>query len=206
MLEIRNLSGALYLFLEKKSLSADSADRAMSNAPSKVNFSSCRSFFWVDESMMPATNLSHIELDKKITLDEIKAVIKTLWDGKAAGPDNIPKELLKKLPIPILEKLKTIFNKIMITNKYPEIWTNSIIHPIFKNGDRNNPSDYRGIALCSKMSKLFTSILRNRLNNWIEKKDYIGENQEGFRKKPLMSRPYFYPEYPYPTIFKKETW
>ncbi|UYV64561.1 hypothetical protein LAZ67_3001184 [Cordylochernes scorpioides] len=123
-----------------------------------------------------------IELDKEITLDEFKAKIKTLRDGKAAGPDNIPKELLKKLPIPILEKLRTIFNKIMITKKYPEIWTNSIIHPIFKNGDRNNPSDYRGIALCSNMSKLFTQILRNRFNIWIEKKYYIGENQEGFRK------------------------
>ncbi|UYV63415.1 hypothetical protein LAZ67_2004010 [Cordylochernes scorpioides] len=34
----------------------------------------------------------------------------------------------------------------------------------------------------NNMSKLFTSILRNRLNNRIEKRHYIGENQAGFRK------------------------
>ncbi|UYV77350.1 hypothetical protein LAZ67_15000601 [Cordylochernes scorpioides] len=45
-----------------------------------------------------------IELDKEITLEEIKAEFKSLADGKAAGPDNIPNEFLNKLPIPILEK------------------------------------------------------------------------------------------------------
>ncbi|UYV82169.1 hypothetical protein LAZ67_21001222 [Cordylochernes scorpioides] len=40
-----------------------------------------------------------IELDKETTLDEIKAEIESLSDGKAAGPDNILNELLKKLPI-----------------------------------------------------------------------------------------------------------
>ncbi|UYV71946.1 hypothetical protein LAZ67_9001272 [Cordylochernes scorpioides] len=90
-----------------------------------------------------------IELDRELTLDEIKVEIKSLADGKAAGPDNIPNELLKKLPIPILEKLRNILNNIMIAEKYPEIWTNSIMHPIFKNGERNNPFNYRGIALCS---------------------------------------------------------
>ncbi|UYV83492.1 hypothetical protein LAZ67_23001182 [Cordylochernes scorpioides] len=154
-----NLSGALYLFSEKKVIL--SVDIDMKDW-----------FIFYKKLLNKGDNESFHKANLMISLA----------DGKAAGPDNIPNELLKKLPIPILEKLRTVFNKIMITEKYPEIWTNSIIHPIFKNGDRNNPSNYRGIALCSNMSKLFTSILRNRLNNWIEKRQYIGEKQAEFRK------------------------
>ncbi|UYV76618.1 hypothetical protein LAZ67_14001480 [Cordylochernes scorpioides] len=49
-------------------------------------------------------------------------------------------------------------------------------------GDRDNPSNYRGIALISNLSKLFTSILKSRLRNWIEGRSIIPENQAGFRK------------------------
>ncbi|UYV69094.1 hypothetical protein LAZ67_6002408 [Cordylochernes scorpioides] len=122
------------------------------------------------------------DLDVEITLEEIHDVVKKLANGKAVGLDGIPNELLKNLPIPTLTKLKNLFNKIMSTEKYPQLWTNSIVHPIFKSGDKNNPTNYRGIALCSNISKLFTTILRNRLNNWIEKREIILENQAGFRK------------------------
>ncbi|UYV70157.1 hypothetical protein LAZ67_7002026 [Cordylochernes scorpioides] len=114
------------------------------------------------------------DLDAEITLEEIHDVVKKLANGKAVGLDGIPNELLKNLPIPTLTKLKNLFNKIMSTEKYPQLWTNSIVHPIYKSGDKNNPTNYRGIALCSNISKLFTTILRNRLNKWIEKKrDYF---------------------------------
>ncbi|UYV65298.1 hypothetical protein LAZ67_3003857 [Cordylochernes scorpioides] len=122
------------------------------------------------------------DLDAEITLEEIHDVVKKLANGKAVGLDGIPNELLKNLPIPTLNKLKNLFNKIMSTEKYPQLWTNSIVHPIYKSGDKNNPTNYRGIALCSNISKLFTTILRNRLNNWIEKRVIILENQAGFRK------------------------
>ncbi|UYV63317.1 hypothetical protein LAZ67_2003735, partial [Cordylochernes scorpioides] len=122
------------------------------------------------------------DLDAEITLEEIHDVVKKLANGKAVGLDGIPNELLKNLPTPTLTKLKNLFNKIMSTEKYPQLWTNSIVHPIYKSGDKNNPTNYRGIALCSNISKLFTTILRNRLNNWIEKREIILENQAGFRK------------------------
>ncbi|UYV72418.1 hypothetical protein LAZ67_9003041 [Cordylochernes scorpioides] len=122
------------------------------------------------------------DLDAEITLEEIYDVVKKLANGKAVGLDGIPNELLKNLPTPTLTKLKNLFNKIMSTEKYPQLWTNSIVHPIYKSGDKNNPTNYRGIALCSNISKLLTTILRNRLNNWIEKREIILENQAGFRK------------------------
>ena len=64
----------------------------------------------------------------------------------------------------------------------PEIWTESIIKPIYKQkGDRNNPDNYRGICLISCFSKLFTAVLNNRLEKFIEVNQIIGEEQAGFR-------------------------
>ncbi|UYV72255.1 hypothetical protein LAZ67_9002362 [Cordylochernes scorpioides] len=47
----------------------------------------------------------------------------------------------------VIEKLKEVFARCGVPEIYPTIWTKSIIHPIFKSGDKDNPSNYRGIAL-----------------------------------------------------------
>ena len=44
--------------------------------------------------------------------------------------------------IPILGKL---FNNIINTGIYPELWVQSIIIPVSKKGDVNEPKNYRGI-------------------------------------------------------------
>ena len=76
-----------------------------------------------------------------------------------------------------------LFNLILHTGVIPEIWTESIIKPIIykQKGDRNNLDNYRGISLISCFSKLFTSVLNNRLEKFIEVNQIIGEEQAGFR-------------------------
>ena len=54
--------------------------------------------------------------------------------------------------------------------------------PIFKKGDTNEPSNYRGITLLSTLGKLFTRILNTRLNDWAEKYNIYIEAQAGFRQ------------------------
>ena len=57
----------------------------------------------------------------------------------------------------------------------------SIIIPIFKKGNPNDPGNYRGISLVSHMGKLFTSLLNNRLTKWSENSSVLTEAQFGFR-------------------------
>ncbi|UYV70882.1 hypothetical protein LAZ67_8000969 [Cordylochernes scorpioides] len=107
-------------------------------------------------------------LGSEITNADIYKEIAGLKSNKACGPDGIPNEVLKTLPDSYILLLKQLYNSVMTTGKYPAIWTNSTIHPIFKNGYKNSPFNYRGIALISNVSKLFTSILRSRLEEWVE--------------------------------------
>ena len=53
--------------------------------------------------------------------------------------------------------------------------------PLYKNkGVKTDPNNYRGINLLSCLGKLFTSIINNRLYNFVENNDLLWENQAGF--------------------------
>ncbi|UYV60373.1 hypothetical protein LAZ67_1000972 [Cordylochernes scorpioides] len=106
------------------------------------------------------------DLDAEISLMEVTTEISNLGKDKATGLDNIPNEAIKVLPDEYLILLTNIYNKILTTSSVPSVWTRTIIHPIFKNGDPNIPSNYREISLISNLSKLFTSIFKTRLNNY----------------------------------------
>jgi sorting nexin-29 len=62
----------------------------------------------------------------------------------------------------------------------PSDWQRSIICPIDKKGDKLVCNNYRGISPLCVPYKLFTSILRDRLEPLAER--IISEYQAGFRK------------------------
>ena len=83
--------------------------------------------------------------------------------------------------MPIYVKL---FNIILETGNIPEVWTTGIIRPIYKNkGSPQDCNNYRPITILSHLGKLFTSLLNNRLNKYLEENTILEENQAGFRAK-----------------------
>ena len=65
----------------------------------------------------------------------------------------------------------------------PIDWARGIIVPLYKEGERKNVDNYRGITLLSVVGKLYTSILTERISRWVEKKKKLVEEQGGFRAK-----------------------
>ena len=65
---------------------------------------------------------------------------------------------------------------------FPDGWTESIVIPLFKKGDMNNTSNYRGISLCDTSSKLYSTNINNRLREWVEQNNITGEYQAGFKR------------------------
>lgn len=53
---------------------------------------------------------------------------------------------------------------------------------IYKKGTREDPDNYRGIALLNNLLKLLTSILQNRLSIGNEDLNIVPEEQTGFKK------------------------
>ena len=65
--------------------------------------------------------------------------------------------------------------------RVPEQWLEGIIFPIYKQGDKRDPYNYRGISLLSVVSKIYEMVLYRRLGEWCEKMGVIREEQGGFR-------------------------
>ena len=74
------------------------------------------------------------------------------------------------------------FSMFCLTVVYIQIVGQSIIVPLFKKGNLNDPDNYRGISLCDISSRLYSSIINNRLQEWIEQNNLRGECQAGFKK------------------------
>jgi hypothetical protein len=121
-------------------------------------------------------------LDADITESEVQTAIKKLKNNKAAGPDGIVAELIKLAETKVVKYLTKLFNKIFQSGTFPLEWTRSIIVPLHKKGDKSLPDNYRGISLLSTVSKVYTSVLNNRLKQWSEENNIITDAQEGFRK------------------------
>ena len=101
------------------------------------------------------------ELSKEITVEELKSSLKKLKNGKASGLDKVTNEAMKASPTNLLEALTKLFNECLNKGIYP--WNKTVISPLHKKGDINNPDNYRAIAVGSNMGKLFSSILLQRL-------------------------------------------
>ncbi|ESO92263.1 hypothetical protein LOTGIDRAFT_121226 [Lottia gigantea] len=59
-----------------------------------------------------------------------------------------------------------LFNLILTTGIFPSSWSESLLMPIYKKGQKNDTNNYRGIALSSCLSKVLLSIINKRITNY----------------------------------------
>ena len=122
------------------------------------------------------------EFNNEITEDEIVSAIGQLKSRKACGSDKILAEMLKSSSSLLIPYLKVLFNAIFDNGIFPSIWRESVIVPLHKKGNRNDPNNYRGISLISTLSKVFLHILNYRLQEWSEEHGMITEEQPCYQR------------------------
>jgi hypothetical protein len=104
------------------------------------------------------------------TYYEVSQAIKKLRTHKAAGSDNIPAELIKHGGTELKRRIHKLIRKIWEEETLPTEWTEGIICPIYKKGDRKICSNYRPITLLNVAYKIFTVLINNKLSSIVERK------------------------------------
>jgi hypothetical protein len=99
--------------------------------------------------------------------------------GTAAGPGDIPKDLIKSGGQKLLEMITILLNKIINGQKVPEEWKVAIITSIHKKGDKRKCENYRGISLTSTFIRIYGRILAKFVE--LEQKNMEMEEQASFR-------------------------
>ena len=137
----------------------------------------------LDQKLKNEEVLPHFsDLDYRISEDEVRAAVKKLKSNKAAGHDSITGDMIKagqEILVPLLTK---IFNYIFSSKEYPDEWNRGIITPIHKKGSKFDPNNYRGITVNSTVAKVYSMVLCNRLEQFVENHSIMKETQIGFKK------------------------
>ena len=113
-------------------------------------------------------------------MQETEAAIDYLKNNKSPGCDNIPAEMIKHCKGLLSENLTTVFNYIIESRNFPEIWAEGLRPAIFKAGQKNMVKNYRGISILSIFAKIFEILVHNRLVFLNEAFGKIDELNGGF--------------------------
>ena len=132
---------------------------------------------------MEKCNSSIKNLDYRVTFPELKHAIKKLKNTKSSYSDLIKNEMLKASYDYLSEVYLKLFNLILNIGIYPSIWSEGIITPIFKAGNKSDPGNYRGICVSSCLGKLFPLIINERLLKFVESNNLLHPSQIGFKTK-----------------------
>ena len=112
-------------------------------------------------------NETEVKLDPPTKI-EIQLALSQLENGKAAGLDNINREVLNVDPEITAEMLYPLLEKIWKEEKISEDWEEGLIIKILKKGDLSYCNNWRGVTLLSIPSKILAIIILNRIQNMVE--------------------------------------
>ncbi len=98
------------------------------------------------------------------SLQEVLDAITRLKNGRAAGPDGIPPELLKCATGPVAAALHSLILMVWREGRVPAEWRDGIITALYKGkGSKTDCGNYRPITLLSVPGKVFAHVLLARI-------------------------------------------
>ena len=111
---------------------------------------------------------------------EVESVLNSLPLGKASGPDTVNNKILKELSVELSSPFADLFNQSLSTSTFPDAWKEAYVSPIFKNGDRSIPGNYRPISLLSTIGKVFERIIFKQTFIYPNRNNILTSLQSGF--------------------------
>jgi hypothetical protein len=97
--------------------------------------------------------------------EEIEGALKYLKNNKAAGVDYIAakRKLLKNGGPNLVDALHAVIQQAWTSETLPISWTEGVLFPVYKKGDKLDCKNYRGICLLHVTYKVFAKIQYDRL-------------------------------------------
>ena len=114
-----------------------------------------------------------------IIKEEIQKPLKSMKDGKATGPDELPAEALKVLDEHNIEIITSLCNIIYNSGMIPTEVKHSVFMTLPKKSKAMICTEFRTISLMSHVTKLLLKIIQQRMAKKIDKE--VSRIQSGFR-------------------------
>jgi hypothetical protein len=153
--------------------------------------------YWEGRGEMKLKQCNHLaNLDRPLSMMELRNALKKRKTGKATGESMVPADVLKicfggDADVPLEEEQKAIANACLTAYQIsfdaavlPPVWNESLCAPVPKPGKSVTLLDgFRGVGLGDANLKVLCSILQTRLDDELDKSNFLSECQGGFRPK-----------------------
>jgi hypothetical protein len=123
-------------------------------------------------------------------MQEVKNAVQDLGNKKAPGEDGIPNEVWKCVVAILPKYLTTIYNGCLKEGVFPNTWKKAKIIPIVKPGKEGSDevNKFRPNSLIDSGGKVLEKLLINRINHHVYSREYMSDNQFGFRLQKKYGR------------------
>lgn len=116
------------------------------------------------------------------TREELISSAALIKSGRAPGPDGITPEAVKSAVVAVPEAFLNILNDLLKRQEFPKIWKLASISLIWKGKPPESPSAFRPICMLSMVGKLYERLIKERIEQELERNGGLSERQFGFRR------------------------
>ena len=120
--------------------------------------------------------------DTEFDENKVRLLLGKLKLNKSPGPDQIHNKVLFETKNEISNPLTFLFRQSLDFGILPDEWKIANITPIYKKEKKSDPNNYRPVSLTSAVGKLMETIIRDVLEEHLEKQKLLSSEQHGFRK------------------------
>ena len=117
-----------------------------------------------------------------VTEAEVRAQLLKLDSKKRGGLRGIPAAVYKCLASTVVPALTMVVNTSFRTDDFPDAYKHAMVTPIFKKGNRTDPSNYRPISSLPILSKVIESLMNRQIHFYLHTHSLLSAKQFGFRQ------------------------
>ena len=118
----------------------------------------------------------------QLELIDIANIIHDMNPSMSCGIDGLTSRILKTAGPSVYPVILYLVNQSIMKSTFPSSWKVGCITPLFKEGDRTDPSNYRPISILPTMGKLIERVVHTKLYSYCSEHDIFSDCQSGFRK------------------------
>ncbi|KAG5892136.1 hypothetical protein JTB14_032358 [Gonioctena quinquepunctata] len=134
----------------------------------------------------PLEYLSDIYVDSTFSLyttniNELKEVIGNIKNKKASGIDEISIKIFESLPETALNILVKLINNSFAQGTFPSFLKTSVVIPLHKGGNKEDPANFRPISLIPTLAKIIEKLVKKRMMEFFNRNRILSAHQYGFQ-------------------------
>ncbi len=152
--------------VDKAELLAETFTKKSELPESEVNgYSPLRAPCFASDSFLP------------VRTRDVAKILKKLKADSSTGPDGIASRVLKHCASGLSYPLTLLIRRMLSECRWPDVWREHWVVPLFKKRSRADPENYRGIHLTSQMSKATERVVGRFFQRHVEASGAFGSRQ-----------------------------